>query len=188
MWESRDSADGHASAEASALHETTLLAVSLLPADQQRVQADATAYADHVVRVEWPALRAGREPDDTGWQLLATLRQDWLSADVSTPARLDVLNDATGQLSTLADARRGRLEDTKQRMPALLWIGLVLGGVLTVALTFVYGIEQRLTHLGMVMGLVALIGFMLILVYNLDNPFQKGIGTSPEAFQSYFGG
>jgi hypothetical protein len=188
VWETRDSADGHVSAEASALHETTLLAATLLPADQQRVQAAATAYADHVVTTEWPAMRAGREPGDTGWQLLATLRQDWLAADVSTPARLDVLNDATSQLSTLADARRGRLEDAQKRMPAMLWIGLVLGGVLTVALTFVYGIEQRLTHLGMVMGLVALIGFMLILVYNLDNPFHAGIGADPEAFKAYFGG
>jgi hypothetical protein len=188
VWENRDSAEGHVAAEASALHESSLLAATLLPADQQRVQAAATAYADYVVKTEWPAMRAGHEPGDTGWDLLANLRQAWLTSDVGSPARLDVLNDATSQLSTLADARRGRLEDAGKRMPALLWIGLVLAGVLTVALMFIYGVEQRFTHIGMVMGLVALIGFMLILIYNLDNPFHAGIGAAPEALERYFGG
>jgi hypothetical protein len=38
----------------------------------------------------------------------------------------------------------------------------------------------------MVMGLAALIGFVLILIYNLDNPFNKGLGTGTEPFTKYF--
>jgi hypothetical protein len=186
VWENKDSAEGHVATEASSLHETYLLAAALLPADRQKIQAAATAYSDYVVRTEWPAMRDGKEVGETGWQLLATLRSDVLGADVASPARQAVLADATGQLSTLADARRGRLDDAEKRMPAVLWIGLVLGGVLTVALTFIYGIEQRFTHISMVMGLVALIGFMLILIYNLDNPYNQGMGTDSAPFSHYF--
>jgi len=186
VWEDRDSAEGHTATEASSLHETYLLGASMLPADQQKIQAAATAYADHVVHTEWPAMRAGKEVGDTGWQLLTDLRTSFLNADVATPARAAVLSDASTQLSTLADARRGRLEDAEKRMPSILWIGLVLGGLLTVALTFIYGIEQRFTHIGMVMGLAALIGFVLLLIYNLDNPFSKGTGADSGAFTRYF--
>ena len=186
VWEDRDSADGHVATEASSLHETYLLGASMLPADQQKIQAAATAYADYVVHTEWPAMRAEKEIGDTGWQLLSNLRSTFLSADVSTPARQAVLSDATTQLSTIADARRGRLEDAEKRMPSVLWIGLILGGLLTVALTFIYGIEQRFTHVGMVMGLAALIGFIFILIYNLDNPFNPGTGANSASFTRYF--
>lgn len=186
VWENRDSAEGHVATEASTLHEISLLGASMLPADEQKIQSAASAYADYVVHTEFPAMRSGKETGDTGWQLLSTLRTDFLNADVSSPARQAVLSDATTQLSNLADARRGRLDDADKRMPAVLWIGLVLGGVLTVALTFIYGIEQRFAHVGMVMGLAALIGFVLILIYNLDNPFNKGLGTGTEPFTKYF--
>jgi hypothetical protein len=186
VWEDKDSAEGHVATEASSLHETYLLAASMLPADQQRIQDAANAYAGYVIRTEWPAMRSGKEIGDTGWQLLSGLRTSFLSADVASPARQAVLSDATTQLSNLADARRGRLDDTEKRMPSVLWIGLILGGLLTVALTFIYGIEQRFTHIGMVMGLAALIGFMLILIYNLDNPFNQGIGADSSPFTRYF--
>ncbi|MFL6110432.1 MAG: hypothetical protein ACJ786_03645 [Catenulispora sp.] len=188
VWEGRDSASSHVSAEASSLHEISLLATALLPADQHRIQDAATAYAHYVTDTEWPAMRAGHEVGEEGWQLLGDLRTAFLSSDVSAPARVAVLSDATTQLSTLADARRGRLEDAEKRMPAVLWIGLVLGGLLTAVLTFAYGVEQRFRHLGMVMGLVAMIGFILILIYSLDNPFHRGLGTDPKAFTRYFGG
>ena len=186
VWEDKDSAEGHVATEASSLNETYLLGASMLPADQEKIQAAATAYADYVVHTEWPAMRSGKEVGDNGWQLLATLRTSFLNADVATPARQAVLSDATTQISNLADARRGRLDDAEKRMPSVLWVGLILGGLLTVALTFIYGIEQRFTHIGMVMGLAALIGFMLILIYNLDNPFNSGVGADTGPFTRYF--
>lgn len=186
VWEDKDSAEGHVTAEASSLNETYLLAASMLPADKVKIQAAAEAYAGYVVHTEWPAMRGGKEIDDTGWQLLSGLRTSFLNANVGSPARQAVLSDATTQLSNLADARRGRLDDADKRMPSVLWVGLVLGGLLTVALTFIYGIEQRFTHIGMVMGLAALIGFMLILIYNLDNPFHAGLGTDPAPFTRDF--
>ncbi|MBS2554462.1 DUF4239 domain-containing protein [Catenulispora sp. NL8] len=186
VWEDRDSAEGHVATEASSLHETYLLGAAMLPADQAKIQAAATAYADYVEHTEWPAMRSGKEIGDTGWQLLTNLRTAFLNADVTTQARQAVLSDATTQISNLADARRGRLDDTDKRMPSILWVGLVLGGVLTVGLTFIYGIEQRFTHVGMVMGLAALIGFVLILIYDLDNPFNQGIGIDSAPFDRYF--
>lgn len=187
VWESKDSAEGHVATESSSLHEIYQLSAALLPADQQKIQAAATAYAHHVVTDEWPAMRSGKEVGDAGWDLLTDLRTAVLASDVAnSPARQDVLSDATTQLSTLADARRGRLEDAEKRMAPLLWVGLILGGLLTIGLTFVYGIEQRFTHIGMVMGMVALIGFMLILIYNLENPFNRGLGADPTAFKRYF--
>src|SRR4051794_29503739 len=74
VWEGKDSASSHVSAEASSLHEISLLATALLPADQHKIQDAATAYAHYVADTEWPAMRNGHEVGDTGWELLADLR------------------------------------------------------------------------------------------------------------------
>ncbi len=123
---------------------------------------------------------------EKGWSLLDDLRSDVTSYTPATSTQNNVASDAIGQLSTLADARRGREAAATDRMPDLLWVGLILGGVLTVSLTFVYGLKQHLSHIAMIMGLTALIGFMMILIFNLDNPFNQGLGASSSAFTDLF--
>src|SRR2546423_9077327 len=49
VWENKDSAGSHVSAESSSLHEISLLATALLPDDQHRIQDAATTYAHYVV-------------------------------------------------------------------------------------------------------------------------------------------
>ncbi len=75
VWETRSAAADHVQAEASALHQTYLLADALPLAQRQPVREAARTYASHVVDVEWPAM-AGREPlDASGWTLLDQLRR-----------------------------------------------------------------------------------------------------------------
>jgi hypothetical protein len=186
VWENRDSAEGHVQAEASSLHEAYLLADELPTATAVQIHAAVENYAHYVVEHEWP-LMAGREPlGTTGWTLLDNVRNAYSSVIPANAAQQSVVSDALSQVSTLSDARRGRESDADKHMPDLLWIGLTLGGLLTIALTFVYGMEKRFTHIAMVMGLTALIGFLMVLIYNLDNPFRSGFGTDPGPFERYF--
>jgi Protein of unknown function (DUF4239) len=186
VWENRDNAEQRVHTEASSLQEVYQLADSLPAPARAKIQADATTYADYVVRTEWPLMDQQKPLGEKGWTLLDNLRSDVSSYTPTTSAQNNVASDAVGQLSTLADARRGREAAAADRMPGLLWVGLILGGVLTVALTFVYGLKQHLSHIAMIMGLTALIGFMMILIFNLDNPFNQGLGASSAAFTDLF--
>lgn len=186
VWENRDDAEARVHTEASSLQEVYQLAAALPDPARHQIQSDATAYADYVVRTEWPLMDSESPLGEKGWTLLDNLRDAVTTYVPTTSAQNNVVSDAVNQLSTLADARRGREEAAADRMPALLWVGLILGGVLTVALTFVYGMKQHISHLAMVMGLTGLIGFMMVLIFNLDNPFNQGLGANSSAFTDLF--
>jgi hypothetical protein len=186
VWENRDNAEQRVHTEASSLQEVYQLAAALPNPARQQIQSDAAGYADYVVRTEWPLMDREAPLGEEGWTRLDKLRDAVTSYTPTTSAENNVVSDAVNQLSTLADARRGREAAAADRMPALLWVGLILGGVLTVALTFVYGMKQHISHLAMVMGLTGLIGFMMILIFNLDNPFNQGLGANSSAFTDLF--
>jgi hypothetical protein len=186
VWENRDNAEQRVHTEASSLQEVYQLTNSLPQPTRGKVQADATAYADYVVHVEWPRMNEQQPLGEEGWTLLDNLRGAVTSYTPVTNAQNLVVSDAVNQLSTMADARRGREAASEDRMPALLWVGLILGGVLTVALTFVYGLKQHLSQVALIMGLTGMIGFMMILIFNLDNPFNQGLGANSDAFTELF--
>lgn len=69
----------------------------------------------------------------------------------------------------------------------MLWTGLIIGGALTLAFMFLFGIRQSTTHVVMVMGLAGFIAFTVLLIHQLDSPFGPVLGATPDAFTRYFG-
>ncbi|MFI8765445.1 hypothetical protein ACN9M0_17570 [Streptomyces sp. R-07] len=187
VWDTRSDAADNVRAEASALHQTYLLADSLPAAQRQPVRNAARTYADHVVGVEWPAM-AEREPLDTsGWQLLEELRKAGEVGDSAKVPEQIAAQEVLAQLGYVDDARRGREAAAQERLSPVLWTGLIIGGALTLAFMFLFGIKRSTTHVVMVMGLSGFIAFTVLLIRQLDSPFGEMLGASPDAFTRYFG-
>ncbi|MER6094494.1 hypothetical protein ABT154_01230 [Streptomyces sp. NPDC001728] len=187
VWDTRSAAADNVQAEASALHQTYLLA-DALPADRREPLRDAArTYADHVVGVEWPVMEA-REPLDTsGWRLLEQLRKAGEVSDSAKVPEQIAAQEVLAQLSYVDDARRGREAAAQERLSPVLWAGLLIGGTLTLAFMFLFGIRRSTTHVVMVMGLAGFIAFTVLLIHQLDSPFGEMFGATPDAFVRYFG-
>ncbi|MFC9394006.1 hypothetical protein ACFTWS_12720 [Streptomyces sp. NPDC057027] len=187
VWDTRSSADDHVQVEASALHQTYLLADALPAAQQQPLRDAAQTYARHVVDVEWPEM-AEREPlGGSGWTLLEQLRRAGRAADSDRVSEQIAAQEILAQLGYVDDARRGREAAAQERLSPVLWAGLLIGGVLTLAFMFLFGIKRSTTHVVMVMGLSGFIAFTVLLIHQLDSPFGGMFGASPDAFTRYFG-
>ncbi|MEU9855247.1 hypothetical protein [Streptomyces sp. NPDC047974] len=187
VWDTRTSASDHAQAEASALHQTYLLA-DAFPGDRREpLRAAARTYADHVVDVEWPMMAARQPLDPSGWRLLEQLRRAGEVDDTATVSQQIAAQEVLAQLGNVDDARRSREAAAQERLSPVLWAGLIIGGVLTLAFMFIFGIRHTRTHVVMVMGLAGFIAFTALLVHQLDEPFGEMLGTPPEAFVRYFG-
>ena len=52
----------------------------------------------------------------------------------------------------LADARRDRLLDAREGIPPILWVVLVVGAIVTVGFTYLFGLDDTTTHMLMVVG------------------------------------
>ncbi|MFB7515550.1 hypothetical protein [Streptomyces sp. NPDC056144] len=186
VWDTRASASDHVQAEASALHQTYLLA-DAFPADQRTsLREAAKTYAGHVVDVEWPAM-AEREPlGQEGWTMLEQLRRASTVTDPDNVSAQIASQEVLAQLGYVDDARRGREAAAQERLSPVLWTGLLIGGALTLAFMFLFGIKRSTTHVVMVMGLSGFIAFTVLLIHQLDAPFGEMLGATPDAFVRYF--
>ncbi len=75
-------------------------------------------------------------------------------------------------VNDLAGARRDRLDAIGEVIPALLWIALLIGAVMTVGFCLLFGLQNKAAHFGMVAVLAALIVLSLLLVRNME--YQGG--------------
>ncbi|MFF0434958.1 hypothetical protein ACFYU9_22310 [Streptomyces sp. NPDC004327] len=187
VWDTRSVASDTVAAEASALHQTYLLADALPAAQQQPLRDAARAYATHVVDVEWPRM-AAREPlGQEGWGLLRHLRTAGQIQGNGTTAQQIAGQEILAQIGSVDDARRSRESAAQESLSPVLWAGLIIGGLLTLAFMFLFGISRSTTHVVMVMGLAGFIAFTVLLIHQLDAPFGDMLGASPDPFTRYFG-
>ncbi|MFJ9038817.1 DUF4239 domain-containing protein [Streptomyces sp. NPDC102406] len=186
VWDTHSGAEEHAATEASAAHQIHLLAAGL-PAEQgDRMRDRIETYTRHVVHTEWPAMAEGAALGPAGWHLLSEVRATSQVPADATPAQQATGQETLAQLSTLDEARRGRESDATQRLSPAIWFGLIVGGLLTIAFMFMFGVQRSFTHVVMVMGLSALITFTVLLIYQLDSPFDGLFAVAPDPFTRYF--
>ncbi|GGV41646.1 membrane protein [Streptomyces longisporoflavus] len=186
VWDTNSGAEDHAATEASAAHQIHLLAAGLPAGQDARMRGEIETYIRHVTETEWPAMAEGTPLGPTGWRLLNDVRATGQVPADATPAQQATGQETLAQLSTLDEARRGREADATERLSPVIWFGLIVGGGLTIAFMFMFGVQRSFTHLVMVMGLSALITFTVLLIYQLDSPFQGLFAVDTTPFTRYF--
>ncbi len=65
----------------------------------------------------------------------------------------------------------------------MVWVVLIVGGVLTVAFTYFFGMESVRLHAVAVAGLTILISLIIHAIGVLDYPFNSGVRVEPDAFE-----
>jgi hypothetical protein len=60
---------------------------------------------------------------------------------------------------------------------------LILGGVITLCFTYLFGLQNTLVHLLMVAALAMIISLTLFTVAALDQPFKGDVRIHPAAFE-----
>jgi Protein of unknown function (DUF4239) len=188
VWESRDNAESSVRAEASSLNQIYILAQDIPAPAGPRIQQDVKNYAAIVVGPEWQDMAAHRPLSEAGWASLTTLNNAVEAYQPVTDVQQNVSAATLSQLSTVYDSRRSRNVESTDSLSPVLWIGLILGGILTVSFVFCFGVQRRGTHLAMVMGLTGLIGFLVVLVFDLNHPFSGTMGIDSDVFTQYFSG
>jgi high-affinity Fe2+/Pb2+ permease len=68
-------------------------------------------------------------------------------------------------------------------MPGVLWVVLVLGAVVTVGFTYLFGLRNSWAHRLLVMSLTAVIALVLFTIGVMEHPFSGGARVEPGAFE-----
>ena len=132
VWEQYQRARETVESEANAVAEIAWLAHGLPESDRHQLQEHAQSYAQEVVNEEWPLMEQAMEQEGRGtpqgWDLIDDMRATLQEVDPGTEAEQALYAQGWDQVQRLADARRMRLVQSEEGMPAVLWAVLVFGG------------------------------------------------------------
>ena len=182
VWEQWDAAKATVDDEASELAEIYWIAHQLPQPEGRHIQELAHSYAEVVVDEEWPLMAQG-EFSPKAWATIDEIRDSIQSLDSSTDDQLLLDQQALERIHGLADARRDRLLAAEEGLPAIMWVVLVGGGFIVVGFTYLFGMENNITHILMVAALALIISSVLFTVASLNYPFRGDVHIGPDAFE-----
>jgi hypothetical protein len=182
VWEEWNAAAVTTDEEATSLSEIFWIAGRMPGSEGHHIQNLARSYARVVIDEEWPLMQQGKS-SPKAWDLLDEIRNDLLSLDPSTPAQRILYEQGLERLRDLADARRDRMRDAREGLPAILWVVLIVGGIDVVGFTYLFGLDSTLIHLLMVAALALIIALVLFTIASLDFPFSGYLTVGPDALQ-----
>jgi Protein of unknown function (DUF4239) len=182
VWEQWNAADDTVTEEANELAGIFWFAHTLPQPEGRHIQELARTYAQVVVKEEWPLMGQGKS-SPKAWATIDELRATILGLNPTTGAQQVRYNQLLEQLHGLGDARRERLLVAGEGLPTILWVVLILGGVITVGFTYLFGLDSTLVHLLMVGALALIISLSLFTVAALDQPFKGAVHIHPAAFE-----
>jgi len=181
-WEQFQTARNTTEREASELAEVFWLGHRLPEAEGHRLQELARSYARVVVDEEWP-LMAGGGSSPRAWELMDEIRLTIQNMNPDTEAEQVLYDQGLERVYDLADARRDRLLDAREGIPPILWVVLVVGAIVTVGFTYLFGLDDTTTHMLMVALLALTIGLILFTIGSLEYPFSGNVRLGPDAFE-----
>lgn len=182
VWQNYEAARDTTVREADELAEIFFLAHRFPEPERTRIQELARSYARVVVDEEWSLMAEGRA-SPRAWEALDELRATIQGYEPDTEAGQVLYGEQLASLNELGDARRDRLIDAEMGIPGILWAVLVLGGVITVGFTYLFGLRSNLAHTLMVAALTAILAMVLFTIGALEYPFSGSVQLPPSAFE-----
>lgn len=181
VWSTFGAADLNTDLEADALVNIYRIAEGLPDPQRSQLQRLAESYADAVINEEWPQMARGELPEESR----ALNREMWntiMSLHSSSPTEIAAEDHALSELSVLTQCRRTRILQSKSQLPTILWWVLIVGGILTVASSCLFGSANSLLHALQVFAFSLLISLGLVAIADINRPFMGSIHVSTFAF------
>jgi hypothetical protein len=158
-----------------------------LPGGGAEVRLALRSYAHSVVDDEWPEMAAHhRESRRTD----AALDRVWIALRATRPRGQSeglFYGEGVKRLLDASELRRKRILASSTELPAPVWAVLILGGLICIGFTYLFGVKSFLAQGLMVGSLAAITGLVLFLILSLDLPYTGDVGVGPSGMSDVIG-
>jgi len=182
VWTTLQSAEINADNEANCLVNAFRLADGLPAAQRVQVHQLARRYAEVVINEEWPAMLQGRlQPSGHG-----VIQELWTALLQTRPGNFSEQNSMTmtlAEISSMTEHRRMRELQSGTKLPPILWMVLIVGGIITTLSSCLFGTENFKLHCVQVISLTLLLSLALVAIADIDRPFQGAVHVNPTGFE-----
>lgn len=182
VWNEMQAASLNTEQEANSLVNIFRFAEQLPSESRAEIQKLTRNYAQVMITKEWDAMTDEKSSPE-GHTLTRDLWRAMASVQPHTATEQQVMDHSLSELTTMTEHRRIRLLQSRERLPALLWAVLIVGGIVTVGSTCLFGIEDFKLHIVQVFEISFLISLMLVSIAAIDRPFQGQVHVPSDAFR-----
>jgi hypothetical protein len=186
VWQSYGEAKDNVAEEASTLTTLYRQTNGLPRPEQQVLRGYLRTYTVAVIDEEWPIQAASGGAAPSARKAIGQIYRAYGTMNprvAGSPIGVEFL----ATLRTVAADRNRRTLEASQSLPAVLWVGLIVGGFIVVGMTFVLDTAAAWPHY-LFSGLIAaLIGTLLFITLVLHRPFSGPLAIAPDSFQHSLG-
>jgi hypothetical protein len=177
-WSTIGSAQQAVGNEAVAVRQIYWAASGLPESAANDLDTQVRGYLSTVIHHDWPQMRRGTL-DDRSDQLLSTMSTFVLRLNTTTSAASNAQQYAIGQLSVLASSRAARENAAESRLPAGVIVAVIVTSLIVCMFPFAGGIRSDKVSVAIAILQTALVTVTAIVVFQLDNPFNGPLATTP---------
>ncbi|HEX5404692.1 MAG TPA: hypothetical protein VFX16_20575 [Pseudonocardiaceae bacterium] len=183
-WESLEAVKSNTFTEANELGSLYWNARALPPAQGRALEQTTKDYANAVIDTEWSMMAEGKS-SPAATQLVYAMRDEINAMPTTTERQQTIYAQSLTHVNNLAAARRERINESSESVPSILWVVLILGSVLTVGYSFLFGLANFWSHLLISAPLGVMVVLALIVIDQLSHPFGGMVAVSPDAFHVF---
>ncbi len=181
-WEQFRDAREIVDREAGALRSLYRDSRSLPEPERTRMGDLVVRYGHEVATGEWTAMEKG-ESSPAAFSLISDMFATLGGVNVTTPTQETFLSDAVVRLNDVAEDRAQRITAAEGGMVSVLWAAIVLGGIMTVGFSLLFGVSNERLHYLMVAVFPAVLALQIFVILVLNHPFSGDVRVSPEPFE-----
>jgi hypothetical protein len=181
-WEQFRDARAIVDREAGGLRSLYRDSRSLPEPGRTRIGELVVRYGQEVSTGEWTAMEKG-ESSPAAFDLITEMFTTLGGVNVTTPTQETFLSDALVRLNDVAEDRAQRITVAEEGMVSVLWAAIVLGGVMTVGFSLLFGVSNERLHYLMVGVFAAVLALQIFVILVLNHPFSGDVRVGPEPFE-----
>jgi formate-dependent nitrite reductase membrane component NrfD len=180
VWETRAAAETAARIESADL--LTLLRLSDTRSGSRGAswQTEVLRYTRSIAEVEWPRMGSGNTAEV--FRRSAELDALWAAILAQDARNRPFASNALDRLVSLASARESRLLGSTMKLSPYIWLTVIAGALLNLALLMLMRVEEAGLHATVVGCCAALVGVLLWGIYDMQSPYDGSWAVSSAPF------
>jgi len=154
------------------------------PGDIMRERA--RDYVEQVIKDEWPKQAATGQSSAMARRAVGSFFKAFGDGTISKEIKHDypfICTELMNSINEVTNDRNKRNIQANESVPSVMWVAIMGGAFIIIAMSFVIYMERAAPHLIMAGSMAALIGLLLYACMLLAHPFKGPVAISPESFE-----
>ncbi len=168
--------------ESNALQNIYLQSSWMKQSDRDELRHDLLNYIDEVVNVEWVAMNHFQKVGLDGDKIIVKIFDDIKKFTPKSNAEIIIFDNLNKSVNDLSNARHERIMMSYLVLAPELWIVILIGTILIIAINYAFRVNFYL-HLFGTFTFAIMAASMLFLLVTLDTPFQGEFGVTADAMK-----